>query len=98
MSSNGITLAGVLRRLREIHGVSSDEDLARKLNKPLRTLARHKNGEPVYFQKVIALLDQAQMLSDRPVDPAVANLERARQAAVQIADGLEELRAALSGE
>lgn len=84
-----LTLAAVLERLRAIYGVTSDEDLARKLDKPLRTLARHKKKEPDYFPKVVALLDAAQLIKRDPVEPLDPN--RILQAARRLAEDAEEL-------
>ena len=90
-----ITLKEVLARLRAIYKVSTDEDLARALEMNLRTFARHKSGEPAYFQRVVALLDRAQLLKREPVDPTEVHPARLHHVLTQLAEDVEELTSLL---
>lgn len=95
VAAETITLKEVLGRLRTIYKVSTDEDLARLLEMNLRTFARHKSGEPDYFQRVVTLLDRAQLLKREPVDPSEVHPDRIHHAVTQLAENLEELSSLL---
>lgn len=83
----------LLARLTEIYKATSQEDLARKINVPLRSLSRWSSGRGIHFDTAVELFMRAGWLNldDGEVSLGVAQRERARHLARTLADELEEL-------
>jgi hypothetical protein len=88
----------LIARLMEVHSARTREELARKLNVPLRTLQRWATGEVgMAFETAVDLLEQAGWLAveGKQADHSAAH-QRARRVTAKLADDLEELAGLLS--
>jgi plasmid maintenance system antidote protein VapI len=93
-----VDTAALMQRLNEIYEVDSQEELARALGVPTRSLQRWVSGKGMSFTTAVDLLGRAGWLSlDENASLSRAKQDRARRAARALADQLEELVELLGG-
>lgn len=77
------TPADLVERLRSVYNATSDEDLARRLDVPVRRLAGYKAGKGMPFWRTVDLLNRAGWLSQTQKRPSLAHLEAAEEAGAE---------------
>lgn len=87
-----VTSTALIARLKEVYETDGQEELARKLNVPLRNLQRWSSGKGIKFEEAVDLLERAGWLNlDERTSLSRAKQERARRSAQALSDQLQEL-------
>lgn len=75
------TTKALVERLKEVYEIETDEDLARKLDVPVRTVGRWKAGGGMTYRRTIDFLNRVGWLAVSAERPSLAHLRAAERAA-----------------
>lgn len=79
-------------RLKEVYGVRTDEDLARRLGVPVRSVGRWKAGKAMNYARTVDFLNRCGWLSTMKKVPAADHIRLAEEAAAAAAEEAENLK------
>lgn len=91
VAAQNLTPRELVEDLMRVYDARTQEDLARKLNKSLRTIQRWFANDGMNWENAIELLQLAGRLQTGEIAEAAAEQERARVIVSRLADEVEQL-------